>query len=70
MTEVQVELTATVWQVNTAVGDVVAEGDELIVLESMKMEIPVVAPVAGTVAEVRVEPEDRVEEGDTVVVIS
>ena len=54
------------WQVRTEVGARVAEGDELVILESMKMEIPVVAPVAGTVSEVRVVPEDQVHEGDVV----
>ena len=66
---VRTEITASVWQVRTEVGAVVAEGDELVVLESMKMEIPVVAPVAGRVLEIRVAPEDRVVEGDVVVVL-
>ena len=69
MTEVEAEITANVWQVRTEVGAKVAEGDELVILESMKMEIPVVAPVAGTVAELRVAPEDQVHEGDVVAVI-
>ena len=69
MTEVRAEITANVWQVRTEVGATVAEGDELVILESMKMEIPVTAPVAGTVAEIRVQPEDVVQEGDVVAVI-
>ena len=69
MQEVHAEIAANVWQVRTEVGATVAEGDELVILESMKMEIPVVAPVAGTVAEVRVKPEDQVQEGDVVAVI-
>jgi urea carboxylase len=69
MTEVRAEITANVWQVRTEVGAVVAEGDELVILESMKMEIPVAAPSAGTVAEVRVAPDDNVQEGDVVVVL-
>jgi acetyl-CoA carboxylase biotin carboxyl carrier protein len=69
VTEVEAEITANVWQVRTEVGQEVAEGDELVILESMKMEIPVVAPVAGTVTEVRVAPEDQVHEGDVVAVI-
>ncbi len=68
-TEVRAEITANVWQVRTAVGAQVQEGDELVILESMKMEIPVVAPVPGTVSEVRVAPEDKIQEGDVVVVI-
>ena len=69
MTEVHAEITANVWQVRTEVGASVDEGDELVILESMKMEIPVVAPVAGTVSELRVQPEDQVQEGDVVAVI-
>ena len=69
MQEVHAEIAANVWQVPTEVGASVAEGDELVILESMKMEIPVVAPVAGTVAEIRVQPEDQVQEGDVVAVI-
>ena len=69
MTDVRAEITASVWQVRTEVGAVVAEGDELLILESMKMEIPVAAPASGTVTEVRVVPEDKVQEGDVVVVI-
>ena len=69
MQEVHAEIAANVWQVRTEVGASVAEGDELVILESMKMEIPVVAPVAGTVSEIRVKPEDQVQEGDVVAVI-
>jgi urea carboxylase len=67
--EVRAEITANVWQVRTEVGAGVAEGDELVILESMKMEIPVTAPVAGTVSELRVAAEDTVQEGDVVAVI-
>ncbi len=67
--EVRAELTATVWKVVAEVGATVAEGDELVILESMKMEIPVVAPAAGTVSEMRVAEEDRISEGDVVAVI-
>ncbi len=69
MTDVLAEITANVWQVRTEVGAKVAEGDELVILESMKMEIPVTAPVDGTVTEVRVAPEDKVQEGDVVAVL-
>lgn len=68
--EVRAELTATVWKVVAEVGASVAEGDELVILESMKMEIPVIAPVSGTLAELRVAEEDRIAEGDVVAVIS
>ncbi|MDP6282828.1 MAG: biotin/lipoyl-binding carrier protein [Acidimicrobiales bacterium] len=67
--EVRAELTATVWKVVAEEGATVAEGDELVILESMKMEIPVVATVAGTLKEMRVSEEDRISEGDVVAVI-
>jgi biotin carboxyl carrier protein len=70
MAEVRAEITANVWQVRVAVGQTVEEGDELVVLESMKMEIPVVAPVAGKVTEVRVKPDTQVHEGDLIAVIT
>ncbi len=69
-TEVRTEITANVWQVRVEVGQAVAEGDELVILESMKMEIPVEAPCAGTVSEIRVQPEDQITEGDVVAVIT
>ena len=69
MTEVRAEITANVWQVRTEVGAEVAEGDELVILESMKMEIPVTAPSPGTVIELRVVPDDNVQEGDVVAVL-
>ena len=69
MADVKAEIAANVWQVVVEVGATVAEGDELVILESMKMEIPVTAPVGGTVAEVRVKPEDQVQEGDVLVVL-
>jgi biotin carboxyl carrier protein len=69
MTEVKAEITANVWQVHAEVGQEVAEGDTLAILESMKMEIPVESPVAGKVTEVRVKPDDQVHEGDVIAVI-
>jgi len=70
MTEVRAEIAANVWKVTVEVGQPVAVGETLAILESMKMEIPVEAPVAGTVAEVRVAPDDRVVAGDVLVVIA
>jgi biotin carboxyl carrier protein len=69
MTEVLAEITANVWQVPAEVGQEVTEGDTLVILESMKMEIPVEAPVGGVVKELRVAPEDQVQEGDVIAVI-
>ena len=70
MVEVKAEIAANVWQVLVEVGALVTEGDELIILESMKMEIPVTAPSGGTVSELRVEPETQVQEGDVLVVLN
>jgi acetyl-CoA carboxylase biotin carboxyl carrier protein len=69
MTTVTSDMAATVWQVNVEVGATVAQHDELLVLESMKMEIPVVAPVGGTVTAIHVAPADRVGQGDLLVEI-
>jgi biotin carboxyl carrier protein len=69
VTEVRAEITANVWQVRTEVGAEVAEGDELVILESMKMEIPVTAPSPGRVAELRVAADDNVQEGDVIAVL-
>jgi acetyl-CoA carboxylase biotin carboxyl carrier protein len=67
--EVRAEITANVWKVRVEVGQQVDVGDELVILESMKMEIPVVAPIAGTITEVAVQEAGQVQEGDLVAVI-
>jgi acetyl-CoA carboxylase biotin carboxyl carrier protein len=67
--DVVAEIAANVWQVPVEVGQTVAPGDTIAILESMKMEIPVEAPVGGTVAELRVAPDDQVNEGDVIAVI-
>lgn len=63
------ELVANVGAVSVKVGDKVGPQDSLVILESMKMEIPVLAEVAGTVTDVAVAPGDSVQEGDTIAVI-
>ena len=67
--EVRAEMVANVWKVVVAAGEVVAEGDTLVILESMKMEIPVLAETAGTIAEIAVTEGDVVQEGDVLVVM-
>jgi acetyl-CoA carboxylase biotin carboxyl carrier protein len=67
--DVKAHITGVVFQVSTKPGDAVAAGDPVIVLESMKMEIPVEAPRAGTVKEIKVSEGQTVQEGDTVAVI-
>ena len=69
MAEVLAEMVANVWQVVAEEGQQVVEGDTLVILESMKMEIPVVAPHDGVVREIRVKPEDVVQEGDVLAVV-
>ena len=69
MVEVRAEITANVWQVAAAPGVAVGAGDTIAILESMKMEIPVEAPVAGLIAEIRVAPNDQVNEGDLIALI-
>ena len=69
MAEIRAEMVANVWKVLVSEGDQVDDGDTLVILESMKMEIPVTAPCDGTVTEVRVAPEDKVQEGDVVAVL-
>jgi acetyl-CoA carboxylase biotin carboxyl carrier protein len=69
MADVRAHITGSVWKVECAIGDRVAEGDELVIIESMKMEMPVEAETAGTVAEIRIAEGDAVEEGDVLVVL-
>ena len=63
------EVTGTVWKLLVAVGQRVNEGDELILIESMKMEIPVAAPCAGEILEILVAEGDPVREGAVVVLL-
>jgi len=67
--EVHAEMVANVWKVVVEAGAAVAVGDTLLILESMKMEIPVLAERAGVVAEVAVTEGDVVQEGDVLVVL-
>lgn len=70
MFTVAAELVASVLSVSVEVGDSVAAGDELVLLDSMKMEIPVLADVAGVVSDVVVKAGDTVRDGDPLVMIS
>lgn len=63
------ELVGSIAQVHAVVGQRVQEGEELVLMESMKMEIPLLAEAAGTVTAVHVAPGDVVQEGDVVVVV-
>ena len=67
--EVTSEVTGNVWKVQAKVGDLLAEDDVIMILESMKMEIPVEAPIAGKLVELSVAEEDSVDEDQVVAVI-
>ena len=70
MAEVRAEMVANVWQVVATEGDQVEDGDTLVILESMKMEIPVLVEGAGTLAKLHVAEGDVVQEGDLIATIS
>lgn len=67
--EVKSEVVGSVWKIQCEVGKAVSEGDELIILESMKMEIPVEAETAGVIGAILVKEGQSVEEGQVVVTI-
>jgi biotin carboxyl carrier protein len=64
--EVRAEMVANVWKVVAAEGDPISEGDTVVILESMKMEIPVLAEHSGTLARLHVAEGDIVQEGDLI----
>jgi acetyl-CoA carboxylase biotin carboxyl carrier protein len=66
---IQSEITGTVWKIVTSVGDPVTQDQELVILESMKMEIPALAPEAGTVREILVKEGDSIKEGQDLVIV-
>jgi acetyl-CoA carboxylase biotin carboxyl carrier protein len=69
MSDVEAHITGTVWKIEVSVGDEIAEGDTVVILESMKMEMPVEAEDDGTVKEILCEEGQAVNEGDTLVVL-
>ena len=69
LTNIEAHITGTVWKIEVSPGDSVDEGDTVVILESMKMEMPVEAEDAGTVKEISVEEGQAVSEGDTLVVL-
>lgn len=64
--DVKSEITGKVWKIETKAGDRLEEDDPILILESMKMEIPIMAPADGTLVEILVAEEDTIEEGQTV----
>jgi biotin carboxyl carrier protein len=67
--EIRAEMVANVWKVVASPGDEVSEGDTLVILESMKMEIPVIAESDGALTQLAVKEGDVVQEGDLIAVI-
>jgi acetyl-CoA carboxylase biotin carboxyl carrier protein len=67
--EVRAEMVANVWKVVVGVGDAVAAGEALVILDSMKMEIPVISEDGGTVARIAVSEGDVVQDGDLIAVL-
>ena len=68
-TEVEAQIAGNLWKIEKAVGDAVAVDDVIMIIESMKMEIPVEAPCDGTIARICVSEGDRIEEGIVLAVI-
>ena len=69
MANIEAHITGTVWKIEVSPGDTVDEGDTVVILESMKMEMPVEAEDPGKVAEIRCEEGQSVQEGDVLVVL-
>jgi len=69
MADIAAHITGNVWKIEVSVGDEVEDGDTVVILESMKMEIPVEAEDDGTVKEIRCAEGDSVSEGDVLVVL-
>ena len=67
--KVRSEIAGSVWKIEVAIGDSVAEDDPLIVLEAMKMEIPLLSPRAGVVRDILVSEGDPIGEGDVAVIL-
>jgi acetyl-CoA carboxylase biotin carboxyl carrier protein len=67
--DVEAHITGTVWKIEVEVGDTVEEGDAVVILESMKMEMPVEAEDSGVVTEIRCHEGQAVSEGDVLVVL-
>jgi len=67
--EIRAEMVANVWKVVTAEGEEVSDGSTLVILESMKMEIPVLAEESGTVTKLAVAEGDVIQEGDLIAII-
>ena len=68
-TDVEAQIAGNLWKIEKGVGDTIEEEDVIMIIESMKMEIPVEAPCSGTIGEIRVEEGDGIEEGMILAII-
>jgi acetyl-CoA carboxylase biotin carboxyl carrier protein len=68
-TNIKAHITGTVWKIEKQVGQAIGSGDTVVILESMKMEMPVESPVSGKIAEIRCSEGQAVEEGAVLVVV-
>jgi acetyl-CoA carboxylase biotin carboxyl carrier protein len=68
-TDVEAQIAGNLWKIEKAIGDVIEEEDVIMIIESMKMEIPVEAPCDGTIAQICVSEGDSIEEGTVLAVI-
>ncbi len=69
LVKVESEVTGKIWKIETNVGDAVAEGEVLMIVESMKMEIPIESPASGTLKELLVRKDDKVDEDQVIALI-
>lgn len=69
MAEIKASMAGSVWKIVVSVGDSVTEGQDIVILESMKMEIPIAAEADGTIKEITVSESDFVNEGDVLAII-
>lgn len=69
MSEIRAQMAGNIWKINVQPGQTIDYGDEVIIMESMKMEIPVEADEAGVVREIRVAENDTVDEGDVLIIL-
>ena len=69
MSEIKASMAGNMWKIIVNVGDAVDAGEDVAILESMKMEIPITAEAAGTVEEIKVNEGDFINEGDVIVVL-
>jgi len=69
MNEVKANMAGNMWKIVVQVGDTVEAGQDVAILESMKMEIPIASEVAGTVKEIKVAEGDFINEGDTILTL-